>query len=297
MLVLSLAYDGEVNFIEDIQEIRALFKEKNIHLGVSESLEGETHFIKIFCDEEEDKKILNLIQLYISNILYKLVINTYKNKALFEYLNDTFFFLKHDEILEVEDRIMKILNGEEIIKDENSIYCYNRINNIIEKIKICMEENHDININGFITFRMKELALDIEDIIDKVVEKYLVEKEYKEFIKLLKYFVDIQESKIKEVNLIIQEEGMYKIIDESGKDLYEDFLKEIGECTIGNNTNMEDVIVSGLITNAPQNIIIHRREICENPEFLETIEQVFESRVIYCEGCKSCVSNRVKIKK
>ena len=35
---------------------------------------------------------------------------------------------------------------------------------------------------------MRELREDIEFIIDKV-EKYMVEKEYTEFIKLLKYFV------------------------------------------------------------------------------------------------------------
>ena len=35
---------------------------------------------------------------------------------------------------------------------------------------------------------MRELREDIEEIIDKVVEKYMVEKEYKEFIRLLKIF-------------------------------------------------------------------------------------------------------------
>lgn len=295
MLVLSLAYDGEVNFIEDIQEVRALFKEKNIKLGVSESLEGNTHFIKVFCDEEGNEKIKNVVQLYISNILYKLVIETYKSKALFEYLTDTFFFLKHDEILEVEDRIMKTLKGEEIIKDENSIYCHNRINNIIEKIKDCMEENNNININGFITFRMKELAQDIESIIDKVVEKYLVEKEYKEFIKLLKYFVDIQESKIEEINLIIEGEGTYKIRDSYGNDIYYDFLKEIGDFKVGSKVNMEDIIISGLITNSPKKIIIHKQENCLNKEFLDTIVNVFCERVCYCNQCTLCIPSKIKV--
>ena len=53
---------------------------------------------------------------------------------------------------------------------------------------------------------MKELRSDIEEIIDKVIEGYMVEKEYKEFIKLLKYFVDIQESKIDLINIVIDNE-------------------------------------------------------------------------------------------
>lgn len=72
----------------------------------------------------------------------------------------------------------------------------------MKKIKTCLEENEEINIQGFITFRMKELREDIEEIIDKVVEEYMVEKEYREFVKLLKYFVDIQESKIEKLIFI-----------------------------------------------------------------------------------------------
>ncbi|WP_326514432.1 putative sporulation protein YtxC [Clostridium intestinale] len=295
MLVLSLAYDGEMNFIQDIQEVRALFKEKNIKIGVSESLEGNTHFIKVFCDEENNDKIKSIVHLYMSNILYKLVVDTYKSKALFEYLTDTFFFLKHDEILEVEDRIMKTLKGEEMIRDENSIYCCNRINNVVEKIRACMEENNNININGFITFRMKEIAQDIESVIDKIVEKYLVEKEYKEFIKLLKYFVDIQESKIEEINLVIEGEGSYKIRDAYGNDIYYDFLKEIGDLKVGSKVNMEDVIISGLITNSPKRIIIHKQENCSNKEFIDTIVNVFGERVSYCDKCSVCVSSKIKI--
>ena len=35
----------------------------------------------------------------------------------------------------------------------------------------------------------------------------LSEKEYNEFIKLLKYFVDIQDCKLEEVNIIVQRNG------------------------------------------------------------------------------------------
>ena len=46
----------------------------------------------------------------------------------------------------------------------------NRKNNIINKIISCLKENDEININGFITFRMRRIEEDIDFIIDKVVE-------------------------------------------------------------------------------------------------------------------------------
>lgn len=296
MLLMKLTYEGEQPFIEKVQNIRNKFKEKNIILGISESIDRKTHFIKIFCDDEcFDEKIKSIVNLYISKILYEMVVDMFKENELFEYLTDSYFFLKQEEILEVEEKTMSMLYGKEKINDEVNIYCVNRINDIIEKIKECVEENESINIDGFLRFRSKEIAVTIEKIIDKVIEKYMVEKEYKEFIKLLKYFVEIQESKIEEVNIVIEEDGAYKIRDSYGKDMFDEFINELSECKIGTGINMEDIIISGLITNSPRNIIIHHSSRCLNKEFIDTINNVFGERVKYCENCSICTTSKIKL--
>ena len=280
MLILKLAYNEELNFSRDLQELRALLKKKDILVGFVESIEKKTHIIEIICEENcYNEKIKDIINLYVSNILYRIVIDNYRKKEIFEFLTDNYFFLKQREIIEVEDEIVKVLKYEETTKSEDSIYCLNRINSMIEKIRDCINEKQEINIDGFITFRMKKLRGDIESIIDKVVERYMVEKEYKEFVKLLKYFVEIQECKIEEINIIIEENNNYIIKNGEGKDLYYDFLKEITEEQGRLELNMEDVLISGLITSAPKKIIIYGKENCTNKEFLDTIENVFGNKV------------------
>jgi len=284
MLILKLAYNEELNFSRDLQELRDLLKKKDILIGFVESIEGKTHIIKIICENEcDNEKIKEIINLYVSNILYRIVIDNYRKKEMFEFLTDNYFFLKQNEILEAEDEIIKVLKCEEKTKNEDSVYCLNRINSMIEKIRECISEKQEINIDGFITFRMRNLRGDIENIIDKVIELYMVEKEYKEFIKLLKYFVEIQESKIEEINIIIEKNNNYIIKNKQGKNLYYDFLKEITAEQGAIELNMEDILISGLITNAPRNIIIYGKENCTNKEFLDTIENVFEDKVVFCE--------------
>ena len=284
MLILKLAYNEELNFSRNLQELRELLKKKDILIGFVESIEGKTHIIKIICEEEYyNEKIKEIINLYVSNILYRIVIDNYRKKEMFEFLTDNYFFLKQDEILEAEDEIIKVLKGEEKTKNEDSVYCLNRINSMIEKIRECISENQEINIDGFITFRMRKLRGDIEKVIDKVIEIYMVEKEYREFVKLLKYFVEIQECKIEEINIIIEENNNYIVKNKEGKNLYYDFLKEITAEQGAIELNMEDVLISGLITNAPRNIIIYGKENCTNKEFLDTIENVFENKVVFCE--------------
>jgi len=280
MLILKLAYNEDINFFNELQELRELLKKKDILVGFVESIEKKTHIIEIICEENcYNEKIKDIINLYVSNILYRIVIDNYRKKEIFEFLTDNYFFLKQREIIEVEDEIVKVLKYEETTKSEDSIYCLNRINSMIEKIRDCINEKQEINIDGFITFRMKKLRGDIESIIDKVVERYMVEKEYKEFVKLLKYFVEIQECKIEEINIIIEENNNYIIKNGEGKDLYYDFLKEITEEQGRLELNIEDVLISGLITSAPKKIIIYGKENCTNKEFLDTIENVFGNKV------------------
>ncbi|WP_160688911.1 putative sporulation protein YtxC [Clostridium sp. C2-6-12] len=284
MLILKLAYDEDLNFSRDLQELRDLLKKRDILIGLVESIEGKTHIIKIICEDEcYNEKIKEIINLYVSNILYRIVIENYRKKEMLEFLTDNYFFLKQSEILEAEDEIIKVLKVEEKTKNEEAVYCLNKINSMIEKIRDCISEKQEINIDGFITFRMKMLRRDIEKIIDKVIEAYMVEKEYKEFVKLLKYFVEIQECKIEEINIIIEDNNNYIVKNKEGKNLYYDFLKEITAEQGAIELNMEDVLISGLITNAPKNIIIYGKENCTNKEFLDTIENVFEDKVVFCE--------------
>lgn len=284
MLVLKLAYMGDLDFIKELQELKALLKKKNIVIGLVEKIEGKTHLVKVMCEEEcYNEENFEKIKIYISELLYEMVIKNYKEKELFEFLTDTYFFLKQEEILEVETIIMDILYRKKSIKDETSVYCENKINIIITKIKECLEENNEFNINGFITFRMRELRKYIESIIDKIIEKYMVEKEYKEFIKLLKYFVDIQDSRIDRVNIFISDTGDYTVLDQDDNNLFSEFIKELSDCKLGIDANVEDVIISGLITNAPKKINIYQKKYCTNKEFIDTIINVFGDRVNFVD--------------
>ena len=289
MLLLTVVYNNDrEDIIGGIGDIREYFKRKKINIGISESIVCNTHFVKIYCDEEINDKLLNVFNIHMASIVYNMVIDEFYKKDILNFLSDTYFFLKFDEIKEIRQNSLEVLRGEERIIDENSIYCMNKKNAIIDKIVECINENKEININGFITFRMKELKENLESIIDKVVEKYMVEKEYNEFIKLLKYFVEVQESKIGHINLIIDNSGEYQVQDDKGRDITEELFNDLNDLRYKETTNMEDILISVLITNSPEKITIHCVENCRNSELIETIKKVFTDRVDFCDECKVC---------
>jgi len=298
MLLLTVVYEkSREDIIGQVAEIKEYFQSKDVAFGASESIEGNTHFLKIFCsDEKFDDRLLNMFNIYMANILYNVVIDEFYSKEMDYFLTDTYFFLKNDEVGEIKQKSKIALKSEGAILDENMVYCLNRKNSIMKKIVQCIEENREINIKGFITFRMKELRGDLESIVDKVVENYMVEKEYNEFIKLLKYFVDIQESKIEEVNIIIKNDGTYIIQDDKGKDIFAQMLNELEEIKYTGMVSVEDMLISSLITNSPKNIIIHCADNSVNKELIDTIQNVFLDRVKLCDKCKICESIKHSLK-
>ncbi|MFL0194583.1 putative sporulation protein YtxC [Clostridium sp. WILCCON 0269] len=291
MLLITIVYNKEREHImQGIKEIKEYFKHKSVLIGIYESIESDTHFLKIFCDREINQKLNNIFDMHVASILYNIIVDEFCKKDVLAFLSDTYFFLKYEELEEIKEESLKVLKGEMQIRDENSIYCINKRNEILDKICACMDENREINIEGFITFRMKEVLEDLEVIIDKVVEKYMVEKEYNEFIKLLKYFVEIQESKIDYLSIIIGNDGNYVIKDKYEEDITEGFLKDLTELKYSANTELDDILISALITNSPEKIVIHCVENCKNMELIDTIKKVFTHRVNFCDDCKICKS-------
>lgn len=290
MLLLELINNSNKNYVaEDIKDMAPYFNKKNVTLSVSESFEDDKQLIRIHCEDEEyDQKMLKLLSLHVGNILYKVVIDEFCGENMGKSLTKNYPFLKYDDIKALKEMIFKALRDEEEGIDEAVIYFMNRKNSVVEKIAKCLEENKEVNIQGLVTFRMKEFKEDLESIVEKVVEKYMVEKEYNEFIKLLKYFVEVQESKLKEVHIMIDEKGDYIVKDEYGNDILNNLIDELYETKYTSKVTSEDLIISGLITTAPEKVIIHSVHNCINKELIETIRNVFEDRVSYCEDCKQC---------
>lgn len=299
MLLKSIVYNGEnEEIINGLEYIKHNLEIKGVKLGISESIENKTHFVKIFCSNDNfNSKMEHNFNLYLSMLLYKFMSKEFYDKKLIEFLNENYFFLKGEEIKDLKKICHDSFLCEGKIKDQNEVYYINRKNSITRKILQCVAENDLINMEGFIIFRIREMENDFQGIVDKVVEKYMVDKEYDEFINLLKYFVDIQESKIEEVNIFPKSNGKYLIKDKSGNDIRDELIKELKNTKYNNASNEEDIIISGLITLAPQSIVIHNIDNFKKRELIDTIGNVFVDKVKFCDDNEQMENLEAKLEK
>ena len=117
----------------------------------------------------------------------------------------------------------------------------------------------------------------------------MAEREYEEFIRLLKYFVSIQENRPPAVNVLVRAEGVYELFDSNGRNITKKCLMEfLTDENVISEVNFDDLLISMLITLAPKKIIVHGSEKITNKELFLTIERVFEGEVVICKKCSLC---------
>lgn len=295
MILLSIGFSKDnKEFYDRLNELCQYFKEKGVNIALCENKVSNMNYIKCVLKEtEKDIKVFDsfseMFYIYVSNLIYEYIVNYYDSISIEKIIKNNYDFLSNEDAEIIKEKCIMALNGTGIFTQDGIQLIINRKNTILKLIEEYLDENKELIIDGFITFRLRNFSNDLKNIVEKITEEYIIEKEYSEFIKLLKYFVDIQESKYEVVNVIIQKDGNYLIYDKQYKNITSDFFEDFSS-DIKIDATIHDMLISALITFAPQNIVIHGVENSKSQETIETIKNIFSDRLKICSGCEICKS-------
>ena len=299
MQFLCIGVNGSADaVIQHITNELQQLKNKKINYSINEiNSEGSTSIICAVNDgrfyREKSLESYKVLKTYISNALADYIIRQYEERLLTRIINSNYCYFNSIEKKEILSKALHIIRNEDKTFF-NSLFQIRRRNVIIRRLLDYFDNSNNIILDGFVNFRLKEYIKDLEEIVDKAVDDFLMDREYREFIRLLRYFVDIQEPKIDTVHVIVSYDNRYTLLDESKKEITNECIQEyVNEITEG-EINYDDLLVSSLITFAPRKIIIHCTGQFRNKELMETIKNVFSGRVVICQGCDICMVNMVK---
>ena len=149
-----------------------------------------------------------------------------------------------------------------------------------------IEKNKNLFLAGFINFRLNNYINVLSEIVDDAVNSFIIEKEYKEFVSLLKLYINSQNSKadtihvIYSINFTVLLDENKNIIENSTDMFNAKFLSDI---TFSTN----DYTLNTLLELLPKKIYIH---LIDNTidEFVKTLSLIFEKRVLVCTDCNIC---------
>ncbi len=150
-----------------------------------------------------------------------------------------------------------------------------------------LQTEQKVHIDGFIAFRLPHYRQELGEAIDAAVDDFFLEREYSEFIRLLRYFVSIQDTKAAEVHVVMAASGIFQLYDGS-RETIEFECPDDEDDPGGDGINYEDLLISALISLAPQKITLHTGGAELPREMAETIRDVFGARVSTCPACAFC---------
>ena len=221
------------------------------------------------------------LQHCIADVLTDLILDDLQQAMIQRIIHDEFFYFEKEEMKYICQEVLATVRGEKNRVSRLSSLKNSWHGRIRERIIEHLDTNSEIIIEGFIRFRLKDFTKELVQGISSIADEILIEREYNEFIKLLRYFVEIQEPKINEVHVIVEDDRKYVLLDDSYRVINNDVLKELAKEISDKEISYDDLLISSLITIAPSKITIHDSEKIKNTELLNTINKVFGGKVSY----------------
>lgn len=220
----------------------------------------------------------------LSNCIYNLILNFFEKDIIRRLINVNYFYFSEFEKNKIVNLCLEIVNSDEFNDDIQNIK--KRKKNIIyTSVKNYFSENKSAVLDGFVNFRLKDYHDTLDYATDIAVNKFIIEREYNDFINLLKLYIDTNNSYVDTVHLIYSKKT--SLLIDKNKQLIEvnsDILntKYLSDISFSEN----DYTLNTLLCLLPKEIHLHL--IDEKDEFINTLISIFENRIILCEDCDIC---------
>jgi putative sporulation protein YtxC len=177
------------------------------------------------------------------------------------------------------------MDEEKNLRDELKIVA--RKCKIFKKVYEYLEEEREFNLDGFLRFRLQEYTEELAEVIEYAIDEYIVDKEYQEFIQLLRYFISKQEAKLPFLHVFHIKDRQFLLFDEEGENISDKDVESYLEQWSIHSVSYEDIIVSTLITIAPKRLILHTDE--ATCAVIETLKNIFQDQLSVCMECEHCL--------
>lgn len=216
----------------------------------------------------------------LSNILSFFVLDEIEEDLLKRLLFQNYFYFDTSE----RNKILNLCF--DTMADDMYLIFEKKFNILKENFYAFLCTHKSIVLNGFINFRLKSYFSILDDIVNEAVNSFVIEKEYLEFISLLKLYIHSQPYGCKIMHIIYSTSEVI-LLDEN-KDLIviaDDIFKTKYLSDISFSSN--DYILNSLLTLLPKEIYVHLVEHSID-EFINTLHLVFENNLHLCTDCDIC---------
>ena len=223
---------------------------------------------------------LELFYDKISSVLANTIIHFYERKLIKRILEYNYFYFNSSEKKEIIE-ISKSFIEDDIITHEDNYFT------IFYAVSDYIKSNKSLVLEGFVNFRLQGYIKNLDYIVDLSVNKFITDKEYLEFVNMLKLYISLTPSKASLIHLVyFGNDSILLSKDKKVIPLDDEMLsaKYLSDITFSSN----DYVLNALLNLIPRKLVIHLTNQSKEDEFINTLKLIFEGRCELCFSCEIC---------
>ncbi len=270
------------------ERLRQLREQEQLPLQIVELRQGKRWLIQCkfqdpsFEATKDEKMVQKIHRYYLANALAETILLHWEKEHVRKIIKKKHHLVEGNWEM-VINKAMEYLNkGLGQLRG----YSVNRKTSLVTQILSCLDHSAVFDIEGFLRFRAHEYKGEVNRAVEYALEEYVIEKEYLDFIQLLKQFVDSQKPRLEWLHVGMTPQGKFHLYNKEGVKVTHQFLEDYQLDNV-HELGYEDLLVSALIAVAPRQITLHIRY-GGYKDTLKTIRSVFGDRVRDCLGCSLC---------
>ncbi len=214
-----------------------------------------------------------------SKILTTCIIAFYENNIINRIINSNYFYFDNFEKNIIKKTCIETINSDYLANTEIKEEIWFTISNFLNS-------NRNFILDGFVNFRIFQYNKYLDTIVDLSVNKYIIDREYTDFINLLKAYIDSKPETIDIVHLIYTSNS--PILLDENRDLINFSTNNIINTPYLSDITFSDCdfVLNTLLGLLPGKIIVHL--INEEDDFINSLKLIFSSRISICKECDIC---------
>ena len=229
----------------------------------------------------------NIPEFYneIASVITNCILDKYEDSIIYKLLLLNYFYFDEIDMNIIKDNCKLLIEK----KHSDAISIESNINDrkkyLWASVLRYISYSKAVFLDGFITFRTNKYITCLDEILDFAVSQFVVNREYSEFIDMLKVYIASRAPCTELIHLIYRNEESIlldknkNIISLSQSNLNSSYLSDI-------SFSANDCALNSLLTLLPNKLVIHL--ISPADDFINTLQAVFGNSVSICTDCKIC---------
>ncbi|MGB9867901.1 MAG: sporulation protein YtxC [Bacillota bacterium] len=260
-------------------------REEGITIRTREIDRGKLKFLgcslqKVGRERFSPEDATEIMKRFIANALSDVIVNELEGSIIRNIIKSEHGYLTKEDQERLYREVIRAIDGDGDGQGGLLLKMY-RKSKILGRILDYLESNKELVLEGFVNFRLKDYKQELEETIERVAEDLLVEKEYNDFVMLLKYYVDLQVPQVEEVHVLLEEGGKYLLLDSRGAPVQLGGSGDLSVTGPGGEVEYEDLLISSLVSLAPRRVVIHASPQRLGEPTLNILMEIFDRRVLF----------------